>query len=319
MMKSIWLWLLVRVCVVMLAVERFGLKSPSVSEEKITKGNSDALEKILQKSRQRIHYKSYQNTTHGNLLLSTLNSNPGKNKKSSQPINIDKLLETDEEKKRRKLAAKLEKKERKEKMKEVQEHSNEKEGQGDEDDEIGNDSHTHLNEERDDAQVQVNSDDGEEIIDRQDKNVPEPVSYAPIALPSQDQTSVDTKAKLQSVLIPPAIVIKEKVSILDSVSKWGVDQSLANDIIEDGIEEYFPVQVAVIPLLLAQSTYQPCALPRDMIVSAPTGSGKTLAYALPIIQSLSAAQRLWENLRSNRRLHALVILPSRELVSQVYI
>ena len=45
-------------------------------------------------------------------------------------------------------------------------------------------------------------------------------------------------------------------------------------------------------------------------MSAPTGSGKTLAYAIPIIEVLSS--------RVVTRLRALVLLPTRELVAQVF-
>ncbi|EPQ54018.1 DEAD-domain-containing protein [Gloeophyllum trabeum ATCC 11539] len=49
--------------------------------------------------------------------------------------------------------------------------------------------------------------------------------------------------------------------------------------------------------------------PRDVCVSAPTGSGKTLAYVLPIVEILST--------RIVTRLRALVVLPTRDLVTQV--
>jgi superfamily II DNA/RNA helicase len=45
-------------------------------------------------------------------------------------------------------------------------------------------------------------------------------------------------------------------------------------------------------------------------VAAPTGSGKTLTYVLPIVQRLA--------LRVVVRLRALVVVPSRDLVSQVH-
>lgn len=48
---------------------------------------------------------------------------------------------------------------------------------------------------------------------------------------------------------------------------------------------------------------------RDLCVSAPTGSGKTLAYTLPIVESLKD--------RVVGRLAALVVVPTRDLISQV--
>ena len=81
--------------------------------------------------------------------------------------------------------------------------------------------------------------------------------------------------------------------------------------------------------------------PGDLCVAAPTGSGKTLAYVLPIVQArphptpapagsssplrpappngptrLPASQAL--QARVVPRLRALVILPTRELVAQVF-
>ncbi|BGO95421.1 hypothetical protein NBRC10512_001389 [Rhodotorula toruloides] len=81
-----------------------------------------------------------------------------------------------------------------------------------------------------------------------------------------------------------------------------------------GVEEWFAVQTAVLPLLLPPSAqppalYSPFSPPRDVCVSAPTGSGKTLSYVVPIVETLQ--QRLVTRLR------ALVLLPTRDLVGQV--
>lgn len=63
------------------------------------------------------------------------------------------------------------------------------------------------------------------------------------------------------------------------------------------------VQTAVIPLLHPRTT------PVAVCVSAATGSGKTLAYALPIAGALRS--------RVVSKLRAVVVVPTRELVSQV--
>ncbi|KAI0041203.1 P-loop containing nucleoside triphosphate hydrolase protein [Auriscalpium vulgare] len=83
---------------------------------------------------------------------------------------------------------------------------------------------------------------------------------------------------------------------------------------ELGITELFAVQTTLLPLLLPadrlqRALYLPYDSPRDICVSAPTGSGKTLAYVLPIIETLSA--------RIVTRLRALIVLPTRDLVTQV--
>lgn len=79
-----------------------------------------------------------------------------------------------------------------------------------------------------------------------------------------------------------------------------------------GITEWFAVQTAIIPKLLEHpSAYDlyPSPPPADVCVSAPTGSGKTLSYVVPIVEVLQQ--------RIARRLRALIILPTRDLVMQV--
>lgn len=72
------------------------------------------------------------------------------------------------------------------------------------------------------------------------------------------------------------------------------------------------VQASVIPLLLSTPTSRslyPSTRQSDLCVSAPTGSGKTLSYVVPILEVLRT--------RQIRRLRALILLPTRDLVNQV--
>ena len=101
----------------------------------------------------------------------------------------------------------------------------------------------------------------------------------------------------------------EPMTVFDSQKSWELDDLIVKNLIEDGIDNFFPVQRMVIPQLL-RNNGRLCVQPRDMCVSAPTGSGKTIAYAVPILQSLRD--------RSIIRLRALLLLPSRELATQVY-
>ena len=64
-----------------------------------------------------------------------------------------------------------------------------------------------------------------------------------------------------------------------------------------------PVQVAAIPPILRARDVQACA---------PTGSGKTAAFALPMLQRLLSGAAA-----SDRRVSALVLVPTRELAIQV--
>jgi ATP-dependent RNA helicase DDX51/DBP6 len=68
--------------------------------------------------------------------------------------------------------------------------------------------------------------------------------------------------------------------------------------------------MAVIPAFLKRQTlYDTRRVPGDLCISAPTGSGKTMAYVLPIVDILSK--------RVVTRLRAVVVLPTRDLVTQV--
>ncbi len=64
-----------------------------------------------------------------------------------------------------------------------------------------------------------------------------------------------------------------------------------------------PVQAAAIPVVLTGG---------DVLATARTGSGKTTAFVLPLLQ-------LWHETRHEppRRLHTLILVPTRELAAQV--
>ena len=54
---------------------------------------------------------------------------------------------------------------------------------------------------------------------------------------------------------------------------------------------------------------------RDLLIKSPTGSGKTLSYALPIVEKL---HNIRPQLTRGDGIHALVIVPTRELAVQTY-
>lgn len=64
-----------------------------------------------------------------------------------------------------------------------------------------------------------------------------------------------------------------------------------------------PVQVAAIPTVLMGG---------DVLAIAPTGSGKTTAFVLPLLQRWLDSDR-----NSARRIHTLILVPTRELAAQV--
>ncbi|UKK00265.2 ATP-dependent RNA helicase [Theileria orientalis] len=95
------------------------------------------------------------------------------------------------------------------------------------------------------------------------------------------------------------------------LKKWNFHRYVRKVLKDKHINEFFPIQEKIIPLLL-NNTYKDrlsvfCC---DFIITAPTGQGKTLCYVLPLINNIL-------NLKENR-LSGLIVAPSRELVKQIY-
>lgn len=89
-----------------------------------------------------------------------------------------------------------------------------------------------------------------------------------------------------------------------SFAVLGLDDALVGRLAEKGYTEAFAVQAGLLPLLLPGRKHHN----GDVCVSAATGSGKTLAYILPMVQGLRN--------RAVRKLRGVVVVPTRELVSQ---
>ncbi|MEL7158423.1 MAG: DEAD/DEAH box helicase, partial [Actinomycetota bacterium] len=81
----------------------------------------------------------------------------------------------------------------------------------------------------------------------------------------------------------------------------GVAPPIAEALRSRGIEEAFPIQELTIADALAG---------RDVCGKAKTGSGKTLAFGIPAVQLLADRER--------GRLRALILVPTRELATQVF-
>ncbi|HUG65738.1 MAG TPA: DEAD/DEAH box helicase [Gaiellaceae bacterium] len=64
----------------------------------------------------------------------------------------------------------------------------------------------------------------------------------------------------------------------------------------------------LIPFPIQQRVLRDALAGRDVLAKAPTGSGKTLAFAIPIVERLEVG---------DRRPSALILVPTRELCSQV--
>ena len=102
-------------------------------------------------------------------------------------------------------------------------------------------------------------------------------------------------------LAKPLQVSSATTSTFDDL---GISQNLATSLATRGLKDAFPVQTAVIPLLL-QGTQRHHG---DICISAATGSGKTLAYILPMMEALRGL--------ATRKLRGVVVVPTRELVKQ---
>jgi len=85
-----------------------------------------------------------------------------------------------------------------------------------------------------------------------------------------------------------------------SFSDLGVPARLVTRLAEQGIVSPFPIQTATIPDALAG---------RDVCGRAPTGSGKTIAFGVAVVIAATGSRP--------RRPRALVLVPTRELASQV--
>ncbi|RZL89641.1 MAG: DEAD/DEAH box helicase [Variovorax sp.] len=83
----------------------------------------------------------------------------------------------------------------------------------------------------------------------------------------------------------------------------GLDAALARAAADKGYTAPTPIQAAAIPPILQG---------RDLLGAAQTGSGKTAAFCLPLLQRCAG-----EPIGRQRRLRALVLVPTRELAAQV--
>ncbi|XP_045483369.1 probable ATP-dependent RNA helicase Dbp73D [Harmonia axyridis] len=123
------------------------------------------------------------------------------------------------------------------------------------------------------------------------------------------------KEKVQRVLpkwlAEPCVISTNLKELQTKVSSMkSLDKELRKKLAENGMKYLFPVQAEVIPWLLKNCNDSSVTQQRDICVSAPTGSGKTLAFALPVIQSL---KRYF-----NKKIRALVVLPTQDLALQVF-
>lgn len=87
----------------------------------------------------------------------------------------------------------------------------------------------------------------------------------------------------------------------------GLSPALTQSAAAQGFAQPTPIQTRAIPAILAGSDVRACA---------QTGSGKTAAYALPLLQRLTAAPADARPSTYARAIHALILVPTRELAMQ---
>jgi superfamily II DNA/RNA helicase len=90
---------------------------------------------------------------------------------------------------------------------------------------------------------------------------------------------------------------------------FDVQDEIVRALADVGITHPFPIQALTLPVALAR---------HDIIGQAKTGTGKTLGFGIPLIQGVvGPGEPGWDELRQPGLPQALVIVPTRELASQV--
>ena len=84
-----------------------------------------------------------------------------------------------------------------------------------------------------------------------------------------------------------------------------LNKQIVKSILNEKFKEPTPIQKAIIPPILNFL---------DVIGIAQTGTGKTAAYMLPLIHNITRNKSSYEK----RSCKSLVLLPTRELATQVY-
>jgi superfamily II DNA/RNA helicase len=127
---------------------------------------------------------------------------------------------------------------------------------------------------------------------------------------SRPASAADSRAAMAAVPAPSSRPAEPTVSAQVTVPQGTTFASLGvpaalNAVLEaSGITTPFPIQAQTLPDSLAG---------RDVLGRGRTGSGKTYAFVLPVLARLAASGRP----RQPRRPRALILVPTRELASQI--
>ncbi len=88
-----------------------------------------------------------------------------------------------------------------------------------------------------------------------------------------------------------------------SFSSLGLSEAILNTLNNQNYTEAFPIQKEAIPAIIQK---------KDVLGIAKTGSGKTASYVLPLLMKQQEAKNT-----KNRHVNVLVLVPTRELATQV--
>ena len=105
---------------------------------------------------------------------------------------------------------------------------------------------------------------------------------------------------------------------------YGISGRMATNLKDQGYKIPTEVQMGSLPLLLkpqialgtstSESVGETHGL--DLLAVAPTGSGKTLAFLIPMVNQIMQKRRT-EKDKEEHNLHAVIIVPTKELASQI--
>ncbi|KMS98946.1 hypothetical protein BVRB_3g067470 [Beta vulgaris subsp. vulgaris] len=121
---------------------------------------------------------------------------------------------------------------------------------------------------------------------------------------------VDLKPKKAKLMEVSDEAEEEEAENPNSLSNFRISKPLKDALISKGIQALFPIQAMTFDIVI-----DGC----DLVARARTGQGKTLAFVLPILESLVNGRT--KTLRKSgygRLPSVLVLLPTRELATQVY-
>ncbi len=93
-------------------------------------------------------------------------------------------------------------------------------------------------------------------------------------------------------------------STVPTFAELGLPAEIVAALAKDGVHSPFPIQAATLPDSLTG---------RDVLGRGRTGSGKTYAFLLPLVARLARS----DSRRMSRRPRALILAPTRELVTQI--